>query len=43
MMLQGYHVAMVESLKKAGISPQLAEKLFMLKAEEVYKSFKERL
>jgi len=43
MMLEGYHVARVESLKKAGISPQLAEKLFMLKAEEVYKSFKERL
>ena len=43
MMLQGYHVARVESLKKTGISPQLAEKLFMLKAEEVYKSFKERL
>ena len=43
MMLEGYHVARVESLKKAGISPQLADKLFMLKAEEVYKSFKERL
>ena len=43
MMLEGYHVARVESLKKAGISPQLAEKLFKLKAEEVYKSFKERL
>ena len=43
MMLEGYHVARVESLKKSGISPKLAEKLFMLKAEEVYKSFKERL
>ena len=42
-MLQGYHIARRESLKKGGISPQLAEKLFMLKAEEVYKSFKERL
>jgi len=43
MMLEGYHVARRESLKKTGISPQLAEKLFMLKAEEVYSSFKERL
>jgi len=43
MMLEGYHVARVESLKKSGIPPKLAEKLFMLKAEEVYKSFKERL
>ena len=42
LMLQGYYVARFESLKKAGISPRLAEKLFMLRAEEVYKSFKER-
>ncbi len=43
LMLQGYYVARFESLKKAGISPRLAEKLFMLRAEEVYKSLKERL
>jgi len=43
MMLQGYHVARVESLEKSDISPQLGEKLFMLRAEEVYKSLKERL
>ena len=43
MMLQGYHVARVESLEKSDISPQLGGKLFMLRAEEVYKSLKERL
>ena len=38
-MLQGYYIARVESLKRAsGISPTLFERLFKLKADEVYRS-----
>ena len=43
-MLHGYHVARVESLKRAsGISPSLFERLFRLKAEEVYRAMRARV
>ncbi|RLG02607.1 MAG: hypothetical protein DRN54_04285 [Thaumarchaeota archaeon] len=44
LMLHGYHVARRESLKRAsGISPALFERLFRLKADEVYRSMRERV
>jgi len=44
LMLHGYHVARNESLKRAsGISPALFERLFRLKADEVYRSMRERM
>ena len=44
LMLHGYHVARNESLKRAsGISPTLLERLFRLKADEVYRSMKEHI
>ena len=43
-MLHGYHVARVEGLKRAaGISPQLIDRLFRVKADEVYKSLLKRM
>ncbi|HDD66636.1 MAG TPA: hypothetical protein ENG52_03325 [Nitrososphaeria archaeon] len=44
LMLHGYHVARNESLKRAsGISPTLFERLFRLKADEVYRSMREHV
>ena len=44
LMLHGYHVARNESLKRAsGISPALFERLFRLKADEVYRSMREHV